>query len=191
MALGGEDGSVSIVTPSDWNIEKEIKIVATAITAVRFSRHNERLAIGSSDGIVTLLDPEDGWNIAGEIETSDAGISCIDWSSRHLAVGRFDGTVAVHEASRVYENFFLTESELTRGDKPVYSVSFGVGGQFLGTFPIVAGEKCGSNPRNSLIPFSCCASSSWRWYGEGWNIQRKGWLGTVPSAQHSKRCPRY
>lgn len=144
MSLGGEDGSIYIVSPADWSIVKELKIASSAITSLRFSRRNERLAIGSSDGIVTLLDPEDDWKIAGEIETSDVGISCIDWSSRHLAVGRFDGTLSVHEASRVYENFFLSEADLTRGDGPVHSVAFGVGGQFLGTcsMPALCAGDC-------------------------------------------------
>lgn len=131
MALGGDDGSVCIISTPDWSIVREIKITSSSITALRFSRRNERLAVGSSDGIVTLLIPESEWKIAGEIEFSDIGISCIDWSSRHLAIGRFDGTVSVHEASRVYANFFLSEAEVTR-EGPVHAVSFGVGGQFLG-----------------------------------------------------------
>lgn len=131
MALGADDGTVTIVSSTDWSIEKEFK-VASSITALRFSRRNERLAIGSSDGIVTLVAPGDSWNIAGEIETSDVAISCIDWSSRCLAIGRIDGTISVHEATRVYENFFLPEAELTRNEGPVTSIAFGVGGQFLG-----------------------------------------------------------
>jgi WD40 repeat protein len=133
MALGGEDGSVTIISPEDWSVVKELKVASSVITALKFSRRNERLAVGTSDGIVTLLIPETGWKIAGEIETSDIGISSIDWSSRHLAVGRFDGTISIHETSRVYANFFLPEAELTRGDGPVHSVAFGLGGQFLGT----------------------------------------------------------
>jgi len=151
MALGGEDGTVYIVLPVDWSIVKELKIASSSITALRFSRRNERLAVGSSDGIVTLLDPEDGWNIAGEIETSDAGISCIDWSSKNLVVGRSDGTISVHEAARVYANFFLPEAELARGDGPVHSVAFGVGGQFLGTFTDVAVHRLTTFRRHSHI----------------------------------------
>jgi WD40 repeat protein len=133
MVLGAEDGSVIVVsTENDWRTKKELNVSPSSIATIKFSRRNERLAIGSSDGILTLLDPNDDWKIAGEIESSDSSISCIDWSSRNLAVGRLDGSITVHESSRVYANFFLPEAELTRGDEPVYSVDFGVRGQFLG-----------------------------------------------------------
>lgn len=133
MALGAEDGSVIVISPEDdWSTKKELNVSPSSITILKFSRRNERLAVGSSDGILTLLDPNDDWGVAGEIESSESCISCIDWSSRNLAVGRLDGSITVHETSRVYANFFLPEAELTRGDEPIYSVAYGVGGQFLG-----------------------------------------------------------
>ena len=134
MVLGGEDGTVYVVSVSDWRIVKEIKVTSSSIHALRFSRSDERLAIGCSDGALMLLSPEDDWKIIGEIDTSESSISCIDWSSRHLAVGRTDGSVDIYESARVYANFFLPEAELTHNDGAVNTVSFGVSGQFLGAF---------------------------------------------------------
>jgi Anaphase-promoting complex subunit 4 WD40 domain len=134
MVLGGEDGTVYVVSVSDWHILNEIKVTSSSIHALRFSRWDERLAVGCSDGALMLLSPKDDWKIIGEIDTSESSISCIDWSSRHLAVGRTDGSVDIFEAARVYDNFFLPEAELTRGDGPVNTVSFGASGQFLGAF---------------------------------------------------------
>jgi WD40 repeat protein len=133
MVLGGESDIVYVVSVSDWRIMKEVKVTSSSIHALRFSRSDERLAVGCSDGVLALLSPEDGWEVTGEIDTSESSVSCIDWSFRHLAVGRTDGSVDIYEAARVYANFFLPEAELTRGDGPVHSVAFGVSGQFLGT----------------------------------------------------------
>lgn len=132
LVLGGEDGIVHVVSTADWHTVKEIKVSSSSVRAIRFSRLDERLAVGCSDGVLALLNPANGWKIAGEIDQSESSVSSIDFSSKHLAVGRYDGTVAVYEASGVYANFFLPEAELSR-DAAVNSVAFGVKGQFLGT----------------------------------------------------------
>jgi WD40 repeat protein len=134
MALGGEGAIVYVVSVSDWRIVKEVRVTSSSIHALRFSRSDERLAVGCSDGVLALLSLEDDWEVTGEIDTSESSISCIDWSFRHLAVGRTDGNVDIYEAARVYANFFLPKAELTRRDGPVYSVAFGVSGQFLGKY---------------------------------------------------------
>lgn len=158
MVLGGEAGTVYVVSVSDWRILKEIKVTSSSIHALRFSRSDERLAVGCSDGALMLLSPEDDWKIIGEIDTSESSISCIDWSSRHLAVGRTDGNVDIYETARVYANFFLPEAELTRGDGPVHSVSFGVSGQFLGAFSSASQHTNWSH----ILRLSSLLCSCWR-----------------------------
>ena len=134
LALGGEAGAVHVVSTSNWLTIKEIKITSSSIQSMQFSRSDERLAVGCSDGVLTLLDPGDGWKIAGEIDASESSVLSIDWSSKHLAVGRADGTVSVHEGARVFSNFFLPEAEHNRGNVAIHSVAFGASGRFLGTY---------------------------------------------------------
>lgn len=158
MVLEGEDGTVYIMSVSDWRILKEIKVTSSSIHALRFSRSDERLAVGCSDGALILLCPKDDWKIIGEIDTSESSISCIDWSSRHLAVGRADGNVDIYETARVYANFFLPEAELSRGDGPVHSVSFGVSGQFLGA----SSSACQHINFSQILRFSSILCRCWR-----------------------------
>lgn len=130
LALAGQNGIVYVVDVSTWKTIKEMNLSQSPIKTIRFSRHDERLAFGSSDGVLTLLDPRNNWKIVGEIDASDSPVLSIDWSSRNLAIGREDGSISVHEADKVYENFFVPQAEISRG-LPVHSVSFGVRGRFL------------------------------------------------------------
>jgi hypothetical protein len=59
MVLGREGDIVYIVSVSDWSIMKEVKVTSSSIHALRFSRSDERLAVGCSDGVLALLSPED------------------------------------------------------------------------------------------------------------------------------------
>ena len=185
VALGGDDGTIYIICSQHWTVEKEIKMASSAITALRFSRRDERLAVGSSDGIVALMEPSNDWKIVGEIETSDVGISCIDWSSRHLAVARFDGTISVYEGSRVLANFFLPEAELARGGGPVHAITFGVGGQFLGASYVSAVLARYLLYRLFAHQFLVHGRSCRRRQWQGRNLQCKGRLGLMSSAEYS------
>lgn len=132
LSLAGEGGIVYIVDVRTWELVKESHFTQASIQTIRFSRHDERLAFGSSDGVLTLLDPSDHWNTLGEIDASDSSILSLDWSTKNLAIGRDDGSITLHEADKVYANFFVPQAELSSGNAPVRSVVFGARGRFLG-----------------------------------------------------------
>jgi WD40 repeat protein len=106
-------------------------ILSAPILSIAFSKLDERLTVGSKDGVLTLICPATDWGPVGEIEQSEAAVSAQDWSSKNLAVGRDDGTIAVFENEKVYSNFFVPHAELTQ-KLPIRSVAFGAGGRFLG-----------------------------------------------------------
>jgi WD40 repeat protein len=89
------------------------------------------LAIGSNDGVLTLLCPDADWEPMGELDFSESPILAQDWCSKTLAVGREDGSVAVFDTEKAFDNFFVPLAEFSHS-LPVRSVSFGGSGRFLG-----------------------------------------------------------
>jgi WD40 repeat protein len=77
-------------------------IQSSPIRSVAFSRHDERLAIGLDDGVLSLLCPEADWEPAGDIDFNDSAILCQAWTSKTFAVGRMDGTVTLFDTEKAY-----------------------------------------------------------------------------------------
>jgi WD40 repeat protein len=129
LALGGESGILYVIDLETWQLIKETELSHTPIQSVRFSR-SDYLAVGAADGVVTLLDPERGWEVTGEI-VNDSSVLSLDWSSKSLAIGREDGTITIHEADKLLANFYVPQTELAR-QAPVRSLAFGARGRCLG-----------------------------------------------------------
>lgn len=131
LALACNDSNVYISdTTSNWELVAKIEFDAP-ISAVSFSgKGNERLAVGSLDGTMAFLVPQNGFDFAGEVEDFTAGVTAVDWSATNLAVGREDGTVAVYDTARVLVGDYSPIAELRR-EGTVSAVSFGVSARFL------------------------------------------------------------
>lgn len=106
------------------------KILPTPIQSLAFSTLDERLSIGTNDGVLSLLCPDADWELVGEIENNESSILCQDWTTKALAVGRKDGSVTLFDAEKAFCNFFVPVAEFT-SSLPVRSVAFSVGGRFL------------------------------------------------------------
>lgn len=131
LALGCSDSNVYVSdTVANWELVAKIEFAAP-ISSVQFgSKNNGRLAVGSLDGTLAFLDPQKGYNFAGEIEATDAPVVAIDWSSRNLSVGRDDGTVAIYDSEQVLNDSYVSVADLER-DAAIRAVSFGVSSRFL------------------------------------------------------------
>jgi WD40 repeat protein len=105
-------------------------ILSSPIQSVAFSRHDERLSIGLTDGVLSLMCPDAGWEPVGEIEHNESSITCHDWASKTLAIGRKDGSVTLFDAEKAFCNFFVPIAEFS-SSLPVRTVAFGAGGRFL------------------------------------------------------------
>ena len=65
---------------------------------------------------------------------SQSPVNDLDWSlgNDFFAVGRKNGSCTIHDASSIFNGFFIAEAELER-DGAVLAVAFGAGdGSFLG-----------------------------------------------------------
>lgn len=132
LALGCEDSNVYISDSTrNWELIAKIEF-ADVISSLCFSgKNNERLAVGSEDGTLAFLTPHEEFDFAGEVEGfEDVGVTAIDWSTKNLAVGRVDGTVAVYDSSNIVKDFYDAVADLTR-DTEVVALSFGVSSRFL------------------------------------------------------------
>jgi WD40 repeat protein len=131
LALGGEDCVIYAVDVQTWTVAGEIPTSAP-ILALSFCVEDSTLTSGAMDGMMNMVDTET-WSIVGEMDSKDAPILSLDWSSngKHLAVGRLDSTVTVHDSQSIFGNFFVPQAELTRGGA-VHAVAFGLEGEFLG-----------------------------------------------------------
>jgi len=131
LALGCIDSNVYVSdTTANWELVAKIEFAAP-ITALRFaSKNNDRLAVGSVDGTMAFLDPAKGFDFAGEVETSNAPVVAVDWSTKNLAVGREDGTVAVYETNQVVQDVYNSVADVER-KAAVTAISFGVSSRFL------------------------------------------------------------
>ena len=107
-------------------------IFSSKINSVAFSRHDERLSIGSADGVLSLLCPDADWGPIGEIEENESPILCQDWCSKNLAVGREDGSVTIYDTEKVFNSFLGDTTAEFSYSLPVRSVAFGASGRFLG-----------------------------------------------------------
>jgi len=130
LALGGEDCVIYAVDVQTWTVAGEIPTSAP-ILALSFCVEDSTLTSGAMDGMMNMVDTET-WSIVGEMDSKDAPILSLDWSSngKHLAVGRLDSTVTVHDSQSIFGNFFVPQAELTRGGA-VHAVAFGLEGEFL------------------------------------------------------------
>ncbi len=131
LALGGDEGVLYVLSvPSRSMILNTI--LSTPIQSVAFSTRDERLSIGTNDGVLSLLCPDANWEPVGEIEHNESSITCQDWTTKTLAIGRKDGSVTLFDAEKAFSNFFVPIAEFT-SSFPVRSVAFSVGGRFLAT----------------------------------------------------------
>lgn len=131
LALGCDDSNIYVSdTSANWELVAKIEFAAPISSVQYGSKNNERLVVGSVDGTLAFLDPRKGYDFAGEIEASDAPVVAIDWTSRNLAVGRNDGTVAIYDSDDVLDDSYVSVADLER-DAAVCAVSFGVSSRFL------------------------------------------------------------
>jgi len=136
LALGGDEGVLYVLSVPSRSIIFNT-IFNAAITTVAFSRHDERLAVGSKDGVLTLLCPDADWEPVGELDFSESPILAQDWSSKTLAIGREDGSVAIFDAEKAFGNFFVPLAEFSHS-LPVRTLSFGTSGRWLGTMQVLS-----------------------------------------------------
>eukprot|EP00977_Amphora_coffeiformis_P007272 scaffold1581_cov169-Amphora_coffeaeformis.AAC.8 len=130
LALGGEDGKVRIVATSPlWTVMKEVN-AESSIRSMAFSKNNERLVVGASDGVLMFFSPQENFAVAGECEENESTVLSIDWCTRYLAVGREDGSLSIYETDRIIQGHF-TPITTIEGMKPLRSVAFGGGSKFL------------------------------------------------------------
>lgn len=129
LVLAGDEGVVYVLSVPSRSIVFNT-IISAAISTLAFSRHDERLSIGSMDGVMTFLCPDAEWEPVGEVDYSDSAILCQDWSTKTLAIGRKDGGVAIFDAEKAFDNFFVPMAEFSYV-KPVRSLAFGASGRFL------------------------------------------------------------
>jgi len=132
LAVAGDGSIVYLISSDGWKIVREVTF-SSKVNALSFSRNDERLAVGTSDGVMSLLDSQHDWGLAGEHDSKESPVLALDWSSNgsHFAVGREDGIVSIHESKSVLANFFVPQKELTRGGALVYTLAFGSAGNFL------------------------------------------------------------
>ena len=119
-----------VETSPTWTVVSRKDFFAP-VNTVAFSKHNERIAVGVEDGVVTLLDTTDkNYDAVGEIDVSESGVSSLDWTSRNFAVGRNDGSVSVYDTNQVRSNFCVPLAELLH-DGAVVGLAFGPSSRFL------------------------------------------------------------
>lgn len=129
LALGGDEGVLYVLSVPSRSIIFSAP-GDSPIYSIGFSKDDERLAIGSSDGVLTLLCPNADWEPIGEIEDVESPILAQDWCSKNLAVGREDGSVTIFDTEKVFSNFLVPTAEFSNS-LPVRSVAFGASGRFL------------------------------------------------------------
>lgn len=160
LALGGDEGVLYVLSVPSRSIIFNT-IFNAAITTVAFSRHDERLAIGTKDGVLTLLCPDVDWEPMGELDFSESPILTQDWGSKTLAIGREDGSVSIFDSDKAFDNFFVPLAEFA-DSKPVRSLSFGSSGRFLGKNAIMV-WKCDIFAWcRSFLTMSIFVYSGWR-----------------------------
>jgi WD40 repeat protein len=131
LALGGDEGLLFVLSVPNRSVILNMAY-DSPIQSIAFSRHDERLSVGLSDGVLSLLCPSDDWKSCGEIDYSDSTILCQDWSSNYLSIGRQDGSVAVFDKEKAFDEFFVPVAEFSAESAPIRSVAFGAGGRNLG-----------------------------------------------------------
>uniref|UniRef100_A0A7S4EQY9 Anaphase-promoting complex subunit 4-like WD40 domain-containing protein n=1 Tax=Pseudo-nitzschia australis TaxID=44445 RepID=A0A7S4EQY9_9STRA len=129
LALGGDEGVLNVLSVRSRTMILN-SILSSPIKSIAFSRHDERLGVGLEDGILALLCPESDWESVGEIDQKESSITCQDWTSKTLACGRMDGSVALFNTDQIFGNFFVPIAEFT-SNLPVRSVAFGKNEGFL------------------------------------------------------------
>lgn len=132
LALGGDESVLYVLSVPSRSIIYNT-IFNAAITTVAFSRKDERLAVGTKDGVLSLLCPDADWEPVGELDYSESPILAQAWCSKTMAVGREDGSVAIFDTEKAFCNFFVPLAEFSHA-KPIRSLAFGTSGRFLGTY---------------------------------------------------------
>ena len=124
MACGSNDGKVRVVaTEPVWTMVTVIDVM-TPVVELMFSKNNERLAILGHNGVLSLADPQAQFSKTGVLEENSM-ISVIDWSWKHLATGRDDGTVSIYKVDTVCRNSDSFSLEQTLSSScPVRALSF-------------------------------------------------------------------
>jgi WD40 repeat protein len=101
--MGGDECVLYVLSvPSRSIIYSEQIHDSSSIQSLAFSRHDERLAVGMNDGILSLLCPDAEWEPAGDIDDNESPVSCQDWTSKYFAVGRMDGSVSIFDTEKAF-----------------------------------------------------------------------------------------
>ncbi|VEU34899.1 unnamed protein product [Pseudo-nitzschia multistriata] len=129
LALGGDEGVLNVLSVRSRTMILN-SILSSSITSIAFSVGDERLGVGMEDGMLALLWPTSNWESVGEIDQNESSVICQDWTSRYLACGRMDGSVALFDTEQIFSNFFVPIAEFT-SNHPTRSVAFTKSGEFL------------------------------------------------------------
>jgi WD40 repeat protein len=130
LAFGGDEGVLYVLSVPSRSMILNTTL-SSPIQSIAFSTRDERLSIGMIDGLLSLLCPNADWEPVGEIDHNESSITCQDWTSKTLAVGRRDGSVALFDVEKALCNFFVPVAEFTTSSLSVRSVAFSVGGRFV------------------------------------------------------------
>jgi WD40 repeat protein len=131
LAVGLEDGNVSLLRVYSGELLHMLKVTNNFITSVAFSPDGEKLAVGETEGIVWLLQVEDDKFSGTPTKHKLAGceISSVSFSpeGQHLAFGTAEGLIQMWEVKTQRPKYIITEYE----GKGCQSVSFSRDGHLL------------------------------------------------------------
>jgi len=131
LAVGLEDGNVSLLRLSSGELLHMLKVTDNFITSVAFSPDGKKLAVGETEGIVWLLQVEDDKFSGAPTKHKLAGseISSVSFSPKgqYLAFGTDEGLIQVWEVETQQPKYIITEYE----GKGCQSVSFSRDGHLL------------------------------------------------------------
>lgn len=101
IAIGKEDGTVQLYD-SEKLQSGDIESIAAiskrnGIRSIAFGLSGRFLAIGTSDGLVSIYSEKGGWVLCHQLQSLKSAVFCLTWSptSRHLAVGDDQGIVNI------------------------------------------------------------------------------------------------
>ena len=124
-----------------WDIVAEFSISASPYSS-GWSMADQMLAIGSSDGALTIADttqyPASSWALKEVFEIGNGCVVSMDWSKngKYLAAG-CNNKCIILDADALIENTFQMIIEIMR-DMSISAVAFGAGGNFLA----IGGTDC-------------------------------------------------
>jgi WD40 repeat protein len=135
VAIGKEDGTVKLYDPEKLQsgIIEAIATISkrTTIRNVAFGLNGRFLAIGTSDGFVSIYSEKGGWVLCHQLQALKGGVTSLSWcpTSRHLAVGDDRGSVKMMDTvfwadvEEAVHAFHSAEDTIVSSSKPALTFS--------------------------------------------------------------------